>query len=62
MTVKRLIRPKKGRKIAGVCLALANYFNIDVTVVRIIFIFLALPGGLPGILPYIILWIAIPEE
>lgn len=62
MSVKRLLRPKKGRKIAGVCLALAHYFTIDVTVVRIIFIFLALPGGLPGILPYLILWIAIPEE
>lgn len=59
---KRLIRPKKGRVLGGVCLALANYFNIDVTIVRLIWIFLLLPGGLPGFLPYIILWIAIPDE
>lgn len=59
---KRLIRPKKGRVLGGVCLALANYFTIDVTLVRIIWIILLFPGGLPGLLPYIILWIIIPEE
>ena len=60
--MKKLIRPKKGRVIGGVALALANYFSIDVTVVRIIWIFLLVPGGLPGILPYIILWVIIPSE
>lgn len=60
--IKRLIRPKEGRVISGVSLGLANYFNIDVTVVRIIWILLLLPGGLPGIIPYVILWVAIPSE
>lgn len=60
--MNKLIRPKAGRKLGGVCLALANYFGIDVTIVRIIFVILALPGGLPGVIPYIILWILIPEE
>jgi phage shock protein C len=60
--VKKLVRPKVGRKIAGVAAAIANYFDIDVTVVRIIWVFLLLPGGLPGIIPYILLWIFIPEE
>ena len=60
--IKRLVRPKKGRWIAGVSLGLANYFNIDVTVVRIIWVFLFLPGGLPGLLPYILLWILMPSE
>ena len=60
--MKRLVRPRLGRKIGGVCLALANYFSVDVTLVRIIFIFLLLPGGLPGLFPYLILWILIPEE
>ena len=60
--MKKLVRPKKNRWIAGVCLALANYFNIDVTIVRILWIFLLLPGGLPGVIPYIILWLMIPEE
>jgi phage shock protein C len=60
--VKRLVRPEKGRWVAGVCLALANYFNVDVTVIRIIWAFLLFPGGIPGLLPYIILWIIIPSE
>jgi len=60
--MKKLIRPKSGRKIAGVCMALANYFSIDVTLVRIIFVFLLLPGGFPGLLPYVLLWVLIPQE
>ena len=59
---KRLIIPREGKKIAGVALAVANYFNIDVTIIRIIFVLLALPGGLPGIVPYLLMWIVIPEE
>ena len=62
MADKRLMRPKKGRMIAGVALAIANYFKIDVTIVRLIWVFLLLPGGLPGIIPYVICWIIIPEE
>jgi phage shock protein C len=60
--VKRLYRPNSGRMLAGVCLGLANYFNIDVTIVRVIWILLLLPGGLPGLLPYIILWVLMPSE
>jgi phage shock protein PspC (stress-responsive transcriptional regulator) len=48
--------------VAGVAAGLANYFNIDVTIVRIVWIILMLPGGAPGVLPYIILWILMPEE
>jgi phage shock protein PspC (stress-responsive transcriptional regulator) len=60
--MKRIVRPKVGRKLAGVCLALANYFSADVTLIRIAFVLLILPGGLPGFLPYVLLWILIPEE
>ena len=60
--VKQILRPKKGRKIAGVAAAFANYFNIDVTVVRLIWIVLFIPGGVPGLLLYIISWIVIPDE
>ena len=59
---KKLIRPKKGRVLGGVCLALANYFNLNVTLVRLLWIVLLLPGGLPGLLPYVILWVIIPDE
>ncbi len=59
---RQFIRPKKGRVVGGVALAIANYFDINVTLVRVIWIILLLPGGLPGLLPYIILWLVIPEE
>lgn len=61
-TPKRLVRPKKGRVIAGVAMGIANYLNIDVVVVRLILVLLLLPGGLPGLLPYILAWIVIPSE
>ena len=60
--MKKLVRPQKGRVVAGVALAFANYFSIDVTVVRLIWVVLLLPGGLPGLLPYLICWILIPSE
>lgn len=60
--MKKLIRPREGRKLAGVCLAFANYLNIDVTLVRLIWIIALLPGGIPGIVPYLIGWILIPSE
>ncbi len=59
---KKLVRPKKGRVIAGVAAGIANYFNIDVTLIRLIWVFLLLPGGLPGVIPYFICWIVIPSE
>lgn len=59
---RKLELPKNGKKIAGVCAAFANYFNIDVTLVRIIAVLLLLPGGLPGIVPYLVCWLVIPEE
>lgn len=62
MTAKRLIRPKEGRVIAGVAMGLANYFKIDVVIVRIVWVILLIPGGLPGIIPYLLFWIITPSE
>jgi phage shock protein C len=59
--VKKLLRPKKGRVIAGVARAFAIYFNLDIALVRIILTLLLLPGGFPGIIFYIICWIFIPS-
>lgn len=59
---KTLYRSKTDRKIAGICGGMGKYFNIDPTVVRVVFVLLLLPGGLPGILPYLVLWVVIPEE
>ena len=60
--MKKLYRSRTDKKIAGVCGGIAEYFGIDATVVRVIFILLLLPGGLPGFLPYLVLWIVVPKE
>jgi len=59
---KRLYRSTENRMIAGVCGGLAKYFNIDPVIVRVIAVILLLPGGLPGFLPYVILWIVVPKD
>jgi phage shock protein C len=60
--MKKLYRSKSNRKLAGVCGGLGKFFGFDPTLARVAFVFLALPGGLPGVLPYLLLWIIIPEE
>jgi phage shock protein PspC (stress-responsive transcriptional regulator) len=59
---KTLYRSRKERMIAGVCGGLAEYFSIDPTVVRLIFVLLTLFSKGFGILAYIILILAVPEE
>lgn len=57
-----LLRPHLGRKIAGVCVGLANYMDVDVVLVRIIVLCLVFwPPG-TGIILYIICWIVMPQE
>jgi phage shock protein C len=58
---KKLMRLRSDRKIAGVCSGFAEYFDLDVTVVRVVWLIVAFFGG-GGILAYIIAWIVIPEE
>lgn len=60
---QKLTRPAKGspdRKIAGVCAGFAEYFDVDVTIVRVVWLIVALCGG-GGVLAYIIAWIIMPE-
>jgi phage shock protein C len=58
---KRLVRPRADRKIAGVCAGFAEYFDLDVTLVRLVWLFVVLVGG-TGLLAYAIAWIVMPEE
>ena len=60
-TYKRLYRSRNERMIAGVCGGIAEYFNIDPTLVRLVFVFAALAGG-PGLIAYLIMLIVVPEE
>ncbi len=57
----RLVRPRSGRRIAGVCLGLAQHFGWNVTLLRIAWLLLFLFAGVGGLL-YLILWIVIPNE
>ena len=56
---KQLMRSGRDQKIAGVCAGVANYFDIDPTIVRVIWGVLAFCYG-AGIVAYIILWIIAP--
>ncbi|HON01175.1 MAG TPA: PspC domain-containing protein [Acidobacteriota bacterium] len=47
--------------IAGVCGGLAAFYGIRPFWFRLLFVILMLPGGLPGLIPYLILWIVIPK-
>lgn len=58
---KRLYRVQKDRKIAGVCTGFGAYFNIDPTIVRLLWILLVLAGG-SGILLYLIAWVIMPLD
>ena len=58
---KRLVRPREGRKIAGICAGMAEYFDIDLTIVRLVWLIFALCTGI-GFIAYLIAWIVIPEE
>lgn len=58
-TVKRLARSSTDKKIAGVCGGLAEYFDLDSTLVRVLWLLLVFFGG-TGLLAYLILWIALP--
>lgn len=58
--VRKFYRDAEGKRIAGVCSGLALYLNIDVTLVRIIFL-VALICGSAGFWIYLVLWIVAPE-
>ena len=57
---KRLTRSKE-KKIGGVCAGLANYFDMDPTIMRVLFVVIFFAGG-ASLLAYLIMWIIVPEE
>lgn len=60
---KRLVRPKHDRQIASVCSGLGEFFGIDPTLVRLVFILTGIFTAIgPVLLTYIILMITMPEE
>lgn len=61
--VKRLQRPVANRTVGGVCAAFANYLDIDVSLLRFIWlVVLIFTGIFPGLFAYLVAWMVIPSE
>ena len=61
METKKLVRIPTDGMLGGVCAGLGEYLNIDVTIVRLIFILLFLTGS-AGFWIYLIMWIIVPVK
>ena len=60
--MKKLYLSDTNRKIGGVCGGLGEYFDVDPTLVRVIFILIALLSLGLGIIAYILIWMIIPRK
>ena len=59
---RRLKRDMSAKKIAGICAGFAEYFDMDVTLVRLIWLGVSLMSGIvPGVMVYIVAWIILPK-
>ena len=58
---RKLYRSRTDRKLAGVCGGFAQYFNMDATLIRVLFVVLAVLGG-SGLVIYLAMWIIVPNE
>jgi phage shock protein C len=56
---KRLVRSESNRMLAGVCGGLGEFFGIDATIIRIVFVVLAFMSG-AGIIAYLVMWLIVP--
>lgn len=62
MNNKRLTRSTTDTMIGGVCGGIAETYDLDPTLVRVLFVAAALLGVFPGVLLYLILWVVIPVQ
>lgn len=58
---KKLYRTPRGKMVAGVCIGLAEYFDIDPVLIRALFVVALFSGGV-GLITYIVLWVIMPQE
>jgi phage shock protein PspC (stress-responsive transcriptional regulator) len=56
---KRLMRSSTDKKIGGVCAGLADYFDVDATIIRLVWVLLLICAG-TGFIAYVVLWIVLP--
>jgi phage shock protein C len=59
---KVLLRRRDGRMLAGVCAGFADYFGLDVTLVRVIWAVVSVLTGGAGVLAYLVAWLIVPDE
>ena len=59
---RRLSRSMNEKKIAGVCAGFARYFAVDVTLMRILWIIVALCSGGIGFIAYVVAWVTMPKD
>jgi phage shock protein C len=59
---KQLVRPRKGRMVAGVCAGVAEYLGVDANIVRVVFAALTIFSVGAGALVYLVAWAVVPEE
>ncbi len=57
-----LYRSRNHRIVAGVAAGLAERFGVPIWMMRLLWILLLIPGGIPGVVPYLILWAIMPLE
>jgi phage shock protein PspC (stress-responsive transcriptional regulator) len=57
-----LRRSRRNRVVAGVCGGLAEFFGISAVWFRLAMLIALIPGGVPGVLIYLLLWIMVPSE
>jgi phage shock protein C len=60
-STRKLYRSKTDRVLARVCGGLAQYFNVDATLIRVLFVLLAVLGG-AGLVVYVAMWIIVPNQ
>jgi phage shock protein PspC (stress-responsive transcriptional regulator) len=61
MASSALVRPRRGRLVGGVCVAIARRFDLSPTLVRVLFVLsMLLPG--PQVLAYPVLWLVVPSD
>ena len=61
MATKRLYKTSDNKMLGGVCNGLAEYFDVDPTIIRLIWVIFAFCGG-GGVLAYLIAWIILPDK
>ncbi|MDD3322348.1 MAG: PspC domain-containing protein [Paludibacter sp.] len=61
--MKKKLKRSKNQQLAGVCAGIAEYFDWDITLVRVIYALLTIfSAGFPGLLLYIVMWIVMPLD